>query len=83
MIAPASQQSLPSQPAREEAFVVFLISKRALVCSLVHRALTQAKGDKAMMAKTQTKMTILAKQVVSISQEILIDATTETAFIYI
>jgi len=61
-IPSASQQSLPSQPAREEAFVAFLISKRALVCSLVHSALTQAKGDKAMIAKTQTKMTFLAKQ---------------------
>jgi hypothetical protein len=64
--------------------VAFLISKRALVCSLVHSALTQAKGDKAMIAKTQTKMTFLAKQQVSISQQIfLVDATTETAYIYI
>jgi hypothetical protein len=84
MIALASQQSLPSQPARKEVFVAFLISKRALVCSLVHPALTQAKGDKAMIAKTQTKMTFLAKQQVSISQQIfLVDATTETAYIYI
>jgi hypothetical protein len=49
----------------------------------VHPALTQAKGDKVMIAKTQAKMTFLAKQVVSISQEIPMDATTETAFIYI
>jgi len=66
------QQSLPSQSAREEAFVAFLISKRALVCSLVHpAALTQAKGDEAMKAKAQTKMTFLAKQEVSISKVIL------------
>jgi len=72
----ASQQSLPSQPAaRDEPFVELVISKRALVCSLVH-PLPQAKGNKAK-ATTQTKMTFVAKQV-SISQQILlymIDAT--------
>jgi hypothetical protein len=57
-----------------EAFVAFLISNRALVCSLVHpAALTQAKGDEAMKAKAQTKMTFLAKQQVSISKVILAD----------
>jgi hypothetical protein len=74
-ISLASQQSLPSQPSKAEPFVELLISKRALVCSLLH-PLPQAKGYKAIVA-TQTKMTFLAKQV-SISQEILIDATTET-----
>jgi len=64
----ASQQSLPSQPAKAEPFVELVISKRAVVCSLVH-PLPQAKGDKAI-ATIQTKMTFLAKQV-SISQQIL------------
>jgi hypothetical protein len=82
-IPDTSQQFLPSQSARRRAFVAFLISKRALVCSLVHPALTQAKGDEAMKAKAQTKMTFLAKQEVSISKVILIDAAMETAFIYI
>ena len=60
-IPDASQQSFPSQSLKAKPFVEFLISSRALFCSLL-RPSPQAKG-RIVMAITQWKMTLLPKQV--------------------